>query len=61
MLVTIAVAISALGNMLPPFFVSFRVHFRDYFLNAGPEDSDGDANPSWWRKEVNFIKYSSFF
>lgn len=49
--VTIAVAISALGNMVPAIFVFPRVNFKDHFLNAGPQGSEGDANPSGWMKE----------
>ncbi|CAK1588432.1 unnamed protein product [Parnassius mnemosyne] len=60
-LVTVAVAISALGNMVPPFFVFPRVHYKEHFIRGGPVGSDGDANPSGWMKEDNFKKFSKHF
>ncbi|XP_053623521.1 uncharacterized protein LOC128682698 [Plodia interpunctella] len=60
-LVTVVVAVSALGNMVPPFFIFPRVHFKDHFVQCGPVGSDGDANPSGWMKEENFIKYARHF
>lgn len=60
-LVTVAVAVSALGNMVPPFFVFPRVHYKSHFVKGGPTGCDGDANPSGWMKEENFIKYSKHF
>lgn len=60
-LVTVAVAISALGNMVPPFFVFPRVNYKEHFVKGGPVGSDGDANPSGWMKEENFLKYAKHF
>lgn len=60
-LVTVAVAVSAVGNMVPPFFVFPRVHYKSYFVRGGPIGCDGDANPSGWMKEHNFIKYAKHF
>ncbi|GBP63913.1 hypothetical protein EVAR_39576_1 [Eumeta japonica] len=34
-LVTLAAAVSAVGNSVPPFFVFPRVHFKDYFIRDG--------------------------
>lgn len=45
-LVTLAVAVSATGNSIPPFFVFPRVKFRDHFLTGAPAGSTGDANSS---------------
>ncbi|GAA6089591.1 uncharacterized protein LOC113031129 [Tachysurus ichikawai] len=35
-LVTIAAAVSATGNSIPPYFVFPRVYYKDYFLKNGP-------------------------
>lgn len=60
-LVTVAVAVSALGNMVPPFFVFPRVHYKEHFIRGGPVGSDGDANSSGWMKEDNFQKFAKHF
>lgn len=60
-LVTVAVAISVLGNMVPPFFVFPRVHYKSHFIRSGPVGSEGNANPPGWMKEENFIKYAKHF
>lgn len=60
-LVTLAVAVSALGNSIPPFFVFPRVHFREHFLNNAPPESAGDANPSGWMKVEQFLKFVKHF
>lgn len=60
-LVSVAVAISALGNMVPPFFVFPRVHYKSHFIRGGPVGLEVDANPSGWMKEENFIKYVKHF
>lgn len=49
-LVTMALAVSAAGNSIPPLFVFPRVHFRDHFLQNAPPGSIGTANPSGWMK-----------
>ena len=45
-LVTVACAVSAIGNTIPPFFVFPCVHFYDHFLANAPRSSKGIANPS---------------
>ncbi|XP_045480922.1 MFS-type transporter clz9-like [Harmonia axyridis] len=60
-LVTMALAVSAAGNSIPPFFVFPRVNFRDYFLQNAPIGSDGDSNRSGWMIEANFIKFAKHF
>ena len=60
-LVTIAVAVSATGNVVPPFFIFPRVHFRDNFLKCAPPGSSGSANPSGWMKESHFLEYLEHF
>ncbi|XP_047124175.1 uncharacterized protein LOC101240849 [Hydra vulgaris] len=60
-LVTVAVAVSASGNSIPPFFIFPRVKFKSYFLNGAPDGSAGAANPSGWMTEVQFLQFSHHF
>jgi hypothetical protein len=60
-LVTLALAVSATGNTVPPFFISPRVNFRAHFLNGAPAGSEGDANPTWWMKAEQFLKFVKHF
>jgi hypothetical protein len=60
-LVTLAVAVSATGNTVPPFFVFPRVNFRAHFLNGAPAGSEGDANPTGWMKAEQFLKFVKHF
>ncbi|XP_011870541.1 PREDICTED: uncharacterized protein LOC105563512 [Vollenhovia emeryi] len=60
-LVTIAAAVSAAGNSIPPFFIFPRVKFRDHFIRDAPTGSAGDANPSGWMNEDSFVKYAHHF
>ncbi|KAG5314018.1 CBX5 protein, partial [Acromyrmex insinuator] len=60
-LVTMAVAVSAIGNMIPPFFIFPRAHYKDHFIQEGPLGSAGDVNPLGWMEEEHFIKYCQHF
>jgi len=60
-LVTVAVAVSAAGNSILPYFVFPRVHFKDSFVANGPLGSRGGANPSGWMKEHNFRDFVDHF
>ncbi|MGL5757251.1 hypothetical protein, partial [Plesiomonas sp.] len=60
-LVTIAAAVSATGNSIPPYFVFPRVYYRDYFLKNGPFGSRGGANVSGWMKEEHFVDFLKHF
>lgn len=60
-LVTLAVAVSAIGNSIPPYFVFPRVHYKDHFLASGPPGSVGGANPSGWMKTENFLQWTKHF
>ncbi|XP_072397921.1 uncharacterized protein [Diabrotica undecimpunctata] len=57
-LVTLACAVSATGNTVPPFFIFPRVNFKPHFFTDAPA---GSANPSGWMKEVHFIQYIQHF
>lgn len=60
-LVTIACAISSIGNNIPPFFVFPRVHYKDHFVTNGPPGSSGSANPSGWMQENDFVLFLKHF
>ncbi|XP_018369250.1 PREDICTED: uncharacterized protein LOC108765178 isoform X1 [Trachymyrmex cornetzi] len=60
-LVTMAVTVSAIGNMVPPFFIFPRAHYKAHFIQEGPLESAGDVNPLGWMKEEHFIKYCQHF
>lgn len=60
-LVTMAFAVSALGNSVPPFFIFPRVNFKPHFIRDGPIGCDGAAHPSGWMTEINFLKYMKHF
>ncbi|XP_065678145.1 uncharacterized protein LOC136093140 [Hydra vulgaris] len=60
-LVTVAVAVSASGNSITPFFIFPRVKFKSYSLNGAPDGSAGAASPSGWMTEVQFFQFSHHF
>lgn len=60
-LVTLACAVSATGNSVPPFFVFPRVHFKEHFIRDGPVGCAGGANPSGWINEEIFLLYLAHF
>jgi hypothetical protein len=60
-LVTLALAVSATGNTVPPFFIFTRVNFRAHFLNGASAGSEGDANPTGWMKVEQFLKFVKHF
>lgn len=60
-LVTVAVAVNAAGNSTPPFVVFPRVNYQPHFVRDGPVGCEGDANPSGWMVEKNFLKFVKHF
>ncbi|XP_016101577.1 uncharacterized protein [Sinocyclocheilus grahami] len=60
-LVTIAVAINALGNSIPPFFVFPRKRFYSHFIHEGPPASAGAANGSGWMQAEEFLQFLLHF
>jgi len=55
----VTIAISAIGNMVPSFFIFPRV--KDHFVQRGLLEFEDDANSSSWMKEEHFIKYCKHF
>ncbi|XP_008545945.1 uncharacterized protein LOC103570117 [Microplitis demolitor] len=60
-LVTMCLAVSAIGNSVPPFFILPRKNFKNHFLNGGPTGCTGTANQSGWMQEGDFLKYLEHF
>ena len=60
-LVTMALAVSAIGNSIPPYFIFPRVNFKSHFIRDGPIGCDGSAHSSGWMTETNFLKYIKHF
>lgn len=60
-LVTMALAVSATGNVIPPYFIFPRVKFQPHFLNGGPHGCIGEANPSGWMNATHFLQFLAHF
>nr|XP_023676800.1 uncharacterized protein LOC111848778 [Paramormyrops kingsleyae] len=60
-LVSVAYAVQALGNTIPPFFVFPRKNFKDHFVHGGPLGSAGSANTSGWMQEEDFLSFLGHF
>ncbi|XP_065683568.1 uncharacterized protein LOC136096355 [Hydra vulgaris] len=60
-LVTMALAVSAIVNSIPPYFIFPRVNFKSHFIRDRPIECDGSAHTSGWMTETNFLKYIKHF
>lgn len=60
-LVTLALAVSAGGMCLPPFYIFPRTKFQNHFLTSAGFGADGAANPSGWMKAEQFMKFLHHF
>jgi hypothetical protein len=59
--VTMAQAVSASGNSIPPFFVFPRKKYRGYFIANGPEGSTGSASKSGWMTGDDLLLFMEHF
>ena len=55
-LTTLACAINALGNALPPLYIIKRVRWNEAFLNGTPAGSTGTASKSAWMTIKIFVQ-----
>ena len=53
-LVSMACAVSATGQAIPPFLIFPRVRFQEYFIRGAPLGTVGVANPSGWMDAQHF-------
>ncbi len=60
-LVTIALAVNAQGNCIPPYFIFPRKKFQDHFVRNGPIGSAGSANSSGWMQDIDFLAFLQHF
>lgn len=60
-LVTMCLAVSALGNSVPPMFIFPLKRYQDHFVLGGPAGSIGTANQSGWMKEEDFLIFIMHF
>ena len=60
-LVSVAYAVQALGNSIPPFFVFPRQNYKQHFVQSGPLGSAGSANKSGWMQEDDFLYFLGHF
>ena len=60
-LVTVACAVNATGNAVPPMFIFPRVTFKEYFMNGSAAGSIGHSTKSGWMNEEAFTIYLEHF
>ncbi|KAF0752460.1 DDE-1 domain-containing protein [Aphis craccivora] len=60
-LVTMSLAVSAVGNALPPMFIFPRVNFKDHYIRGGPPGCIGTSNKSRWMQGEEFLKFIAHF
>jgi len=60
-LVSMAIAISATGQAIPPFLIFPRVKYKDHFVRDGPPGTAGVANPSGWMDAQHFLEFLKHF
>lgn len=60
-LVTLAMAVNALGNSVPPHFIFPRKKYFDHFVRDGPRGCMGTANGSGWMQEGDFVAFLHHF
>lgn len=60
-LVTVAVAVNAIGNSVPHIFIFPRLRYQDHFVRDGPVGCIGAGNASGWMQEEEFLLYLKHF
>lgn len=60
-LVTVCLAVNAIGNAVPPFFVFPRKNFQPHFVRDGPPGCDGSGNKSGWMQDEDFLLFMKHF
>lgn len=53
--VTLACAVSA--TSIPPYYISSRLNFQEYFLNKGLMSRKGVTNLRSWMKEEHIVDF----
>ncbi|KAJ8937365.1 hypothetical protein NQ314_011911 [Rhamnusium bicolor] len=60
-LVTVTIAVNAIGNSTPPMFVFPRLRYQDQFVRDGPVGCIGAGNASGWMQEEEYIIFLKHF
>lgn len=60
-LVTVCLAVNAIGNAVPAFFVFPRKNFQPHFVRDGPPGCDGSGNKSGWMQDEDFLLFMKNF
>lgn len=60
-MITMALAVSAVGSMIPPFFLFPRKKMQSCFMDNAPVCSTGFANESGWMQQNEFVKFMQHF
>ena len=60
-MITMALAVSAVGNKMPPFFIFPNKRFHPYFLNGDPVGCTGTCSPSGWMNAETFLQFLKHF
>ncbi|KAB0790097.1 hypothetical protein PPYR_15584 [Photinus pyralis] len=60
-LVTMALAVNASGNSVPPMLVFPRKNFKDFMLSNAPPGCKGAAHQSGWMTSENFLIFIEHF
>ncbi|KAE9521318.1 hypothetical protein AGLY_018287 [Aphis glycines] len=60
-LVTMCLAVSAIGNAIPPMFIFPRVNFKDHFIRGGSPSCIGTSNKSGWMQGEEVLKFITHF
>jgi len=59
-LVTMCLAVNAVGNLIPPMFIFPMVNYKDHFIRGGPPGCVGTSNKSRWMQGSVFEFYLTF-
>lgn len=60
-LVTLYVAVNAVGNAILPMFIFTRLYFKDHFVRDGPIGCIRAGNKSGWMQENEFFDFMTHF
>lgn len=60
-MITMALAVSALGNSIPPLFLFPRKNMQTYFMDNASPGAVGYANESGWMQQTEFVRFMEHF
>lgn len=60
-MITMALAVNANGNSLPPFFLFPKKKMQAYFMDNATDGAVGFANDSGWMAQTEFVRFMDHF